>query len=331
VLTAVGDVPGQGDVITPTCDPTILASSANTRFNQLGCSISHGVATTPATATSYMFLAGAKGGLFRIPLTNVAKPVAGGSAGKVATQVTATTLNNNYYSAIPAGQRLTSATVSPDGRFAIATSSKRLPTVFTCLNPLGDPGDPTTAINPTFAVPPASTVQCMSVGSTGLTADLTAEFGPDGQPYFGGQRSVNSFDSTPGGTAAAAWPQCITQGTTFTTAQAFAAKSGGHCGTAQSNNGFFSVIQPSTLIRHGQYMYTGPQLAGSVMQFKVTVNPISGLSTYRFRNYITGLPVTTGLGVAEDLKSLMVFTDPSAVGTAAAEVVNRLPLCEDMP
>jgi hypothetical protein len=41
--------------------------------------------------------------------------------------------------------------------------------------------------------------------------------------------------------------------------------------------------------------------------------------------------VTTGLGVADDLKSLMVFTDPSAVGTVAAEVVKKLPLCEDMP
>jgi hypothetical protein len=171
----------------------------------------------------------------------------------------------------------------------------------------------------------------MSAGSNGLIADLTTQFGPDNQPYFGGQRSVDSFDSTPGGAAVTAWPQCITHGTPFTTAQAFAAKSGGHCGTAQSNTGFFSVIQPSTVIRHGQYMYTGPQIGGSVMQFKVTVNPISGLSTYRFRNYMTGLAVTTGLGVAEDLKSLMVFADPSAVGTAAAEVVTRLPLCEDMP
>ena len=41
--------------------------------------------------------------------------------------------------------------------------------------------------------------------------------------------------------------------------------------------------------------------------------------------------MTTGLGVADDLKSLMVFTDPSAAGVAAAEVVMKLPLCEDMP
>jgi hypothetical protein len=41
--------------------------------------------------------------------------------------------------------------------------------------------------------------------------------------------------------------------------------------------------------------------------------------------------VATGLGVADDLGSLMVYTDPSVVGVAAAEVVTKLPLCEDMP
>jgi hypothetical protein len=44
-----------------------------------------------------------------------------------------------------------------------------------------------------------------------------------------------------------------------------------------------------------------------------------------------GVPLTTGLGVVDDLGSLMVYTDPSVVGTAAAEVVTKLPLCEDMP
>ncbi len=49
------------------------------------------------------------------------------------------------------------------------------------------------------------------------------------------------------------------------------------------------------------------------------------------RTYLGGTPIITGLGVADDLKSLMVFTDPSAVALAAQEVVTRLPLCEDVP
>jgi hypothetical protein len=77
-------------------------------------------------------------------------------------------------------------------------------------------------------------------------------------------------------------------------------------------------------------MYVGPKVAGSITQIKVTTNPLSGLSTYKSRTYLSGVSVTTGLGVADDLGSLMVMTDPSAVGTAAAEVVTKLPLCEDM-
>jgi hypothetical protein len=36
------------------------------------------------------------------------------------------------------------------------------------------------------------------------------------------------------------------------------------------------------------------------------------------------------LGVADDLKSLMVMTDPSALGLASQEVITKTPLCEDM-
>ena len=61
-VTGIGDLPVQGDVITPTCDPAILASGANTAFNQLGCAISHGVATTAQTAASFLFVAGVKSG-----------------------------------------------------------------------------------------------------------------------------------------------------------------------------------------------------------------------------------------------------------------------------
>ena len=74
-VTNLGDIPFQGSVVTPVCDPTKLSTAlapnpANTYANQLGCSIAafnNGgvpVATTAATATSYMFVAGIKGGLF---------------------------------------------------------------------------------------------------------------------------------------------------------------------------------------------------------------------------------------------------------------------------
>ncbi len=76
-------------------------------------------------------------------------------------------------------------------------------------------------------------------------------------------------------------------------------------------------------------MYTGP-LGGTVDQFKMTVDPFSGLTNYQFRTYLTGISLTTGLGVADDLQSLMVFTDPSTVGLAGQGVVTKLPLCEDM-
>jgi hypothetical protein len=85
------------------------------------------------------------------------------------------------------------------------------------------------------------------------------------------------------------------------------------------------------VIRHGEYMDVSPQVAGAITQFKVTADPRTGVSTYKFRTSLVGVPLTTGLGVVDDLGSLMVYTDPSVVGTAAAEVVTKLPLCEDMP
>ena len=83
------------------------------------------------------------------------------------------------------------------------------------------------------------------------------------------------------------------------------------------------------MISHGDYMYTGP-LGGTLVQFKVTKDPVSGLSQYKFRTYVTGLSLTTGLGIADDLASLMVFTDPTALGLAGQEIVTKLPICEDM-
>jgi hypothetical protein len=344
-VTNLGDIPFQGQAITPTCDPTKLSTAtlpnpANTYFNQLGCSISHGIATTPQTATSFLFVAGIKGGLFNVALNNVGSPRVGGDAGKVNGP-------QNYYSDIPENSKLTNAAVSPDGMFAMATSIRRDQAVRACLNPLGNPGDPSTAINPFFFVPPASSVKCMVVGSNNLAVDLATAFGPDNQPYFGGQRIVNSFDSQPGSNAnnpvPSAWPQCTFNGVGGLTGTlmnklttVFNGHSANHCGPAQPNYGFGSalVTQPSALISHGGadgglYMYTGP-LGGTVDQFKLTVDPFSGLTNYAFRTYLTGISLTTGLGIADDIKSLMVFTDPSAVGLAGQGVVTKLPLCEDM-
>ena len=338
IVSGVFDIPYQGTTITPTCNPALLSqpgapNPANTRLNQLGCAISHGAATTAQSAATFLFVAGINSGLFSVPLTNVTNPVTGGEAGKI---IDPSFPANDYYSDIPQGQKLTNAAVSPDGMFVIATSIRRLPSVWACLNPLGDPGDPSLPIDPNFSIPPASQVKCMSIGANGLPIDLTTAFGPDNQPYFAGragasgQSSVNSFNGDPGGSAPAAWPQCISIG--FPSLQAaFNAHSGNHCISARANAGFPAarIVQPQAFITHGSYIYVAP-LGGTVLQFKVTVDPVSGLSQYIFRTYVSGLSLVTGLGIADDLLSLMVFTDPSAVGAAGQELIFKLPLCEDM-
>ena len=48
------------------------------------------------------------------------------------------------------------------------------------------------------------------------------------------------------------------------------------------------------------------------------------------RNWRLLAPFVTGLGIADDLLSLMVFTHPSAVRAAGQELLFKLPLCEDM-
>jgi hypothetical protein len=360
-VTNLGDIPYQGQTVTPTCTTALLGTSNNTYFNQLGCTIaaSRTIGSTPVdtdarTATTFLFVAGIKGGLFSIPLDNVANPIAGSTAGK-------TVGPQNYYSDIPEGQKLTNAAVSPDGMFAMATSIRRAQFVYACLNPLGDPGDPSQPITQATVSAWAnsaitSQVKCMQSGNNNLSVDLTTAFGPDNQPYFGGQRIVNSYNNRPGGSVTTAWPQCLFNGAGLGAATTFAQlmnnlkvvfnnHSANHCGNAQPNFGFSSalVTQPQALIPHvaangDLYMYTGP-LGGTVVQFKVTKD-INGVSQYAFRTYLTGVSLTTGLGVADDLTfpnnvgatggSLMIFTDPSAVGLAGQEVVTRLPLCEDM-
>jgi hypothetical protein len=301
-----GDIPLPGQTITPTCNPALLGqpgapNPANTRFNQLGCAISHGVATTPQSATTYMFVAGLRSGLFEVPLANVPHPVVGGDAGKIAG-------SPGLYSGIPARSILNGAAVSPDGTFAIATSLSGK--VFACINPLGDPGDPSLPINPNFSIPPPSQVKCLSIASV-LSA---IAFGPDNKPYFTGGSplggsSLLTFN---------AWPQCV-QGVTGCTP--------------------IAVIElpfpgGGPLISHGSYLYIGGvgfPLSTPVVQIKVTVDAVTGSSHYALRTYFSpGIGLNTGLGVAHDLKSFMAFIDQSGKGLAAQEIIFKMPLCEDM-
>ena len=91
------------------------------------------------------------------------------------------------------------------------------------------------------------------------------------------------------------------------------------------------VTQPNALISHGNYMYTAP-VGGTIQQFYVTQDPLTGLTNYNLpaRTLVTGLPVVTGLGIADDLQSLIIYSDPSAIGLSAQEFVTKLALCEDM-
>ena len=107
------------------------------------------------------------------------------------------------------------------------------------------------------------------------------------------------------------------------------------CGTMTANAGFTSALitQPSSLTSHVAadgtgYIYTGP-LGGLVIQAHLGKDLV-GRTTYKTRTYPSGILLSTGLGVADDLGSLMVMTDPSAVGLAGQEAVTKTPLCEDM-
>ena len=80
---------------------------------------------------------------------------------------------------------------------------------------------------------------------------------------------------------------------------------------------------------HGTgYIYTGP-VGGFVIQAHLGKDLV-GRTTYKTRTYLSGVSLSTGLGVADDLGSLMVMTDPSAVGLAGQEAMTKTPLCEDM-
>ena len=179
--------------------------------------------------------------------------------------------------------------------------------------------------------------------------------------YWGGQRVVDTFLNTPSGAQGGTWPQCIHFGggapnvsgfalhdailadlssSTYQTANktvpgALQANTANKCGTATANAGFTSALitQPSSIRSHiaadgTGYMYTGP-LGGLVIQAHLGKDGV-GRTTYRTRTYLSGISLSTGLGVADDLGSLMVMADPSAVGLSGQEAVTKTPLCEDM-
>lgn len=343
VVSNFGDIPQRGTALTPTCNPAILASNANTYLNQLGCALIRQVtgtvqATTPATATTYLFTAGIKSGLLSYALTSVGAKIPGQEAGKV---------NGNgftYYATIPQGQRLDTAAISPDGKWLFGGSSRTNDTVYACLNPLGDPGDPTKPL-PDIATFSATLdasaanktgVQCGAIGQGGDVRIKGLAVGFDGvnyQPFMGGQGIMTNFVNFPACIVAGVAP-----GTTITPAliaQAFAQHSTNHCkatptaGLNTAPDGVTALkVETQALVSHGQYLYRGVK-GGIVYQAKLAGSTTGTTITQRF--FGLGFTSPTGFGFSEGSGSTMIYDDPSALGLAAQERITKLPICEDMP
>jgi len=228
VETNFGVVPLQSQAIVFTCDPTALATAPltpnplNTRVNQIGCSIQQlftgaFTAADQSTGPAYMVTNSIMGGMFTQKLENgpAGQP---GDAGRTISEL-------RYFNDIPDGTKLTNAAVSPDGHYIMSTSIRRNPNIWVCNMPFGDPGridSPPVDIG-TFAVSYDTLsanpqgVKCLqSVATTGLSVTLTNLFGPDAQPYMGGQRTITSaggIGSNPGSIFLPThWPQCIVFG-----------------------------------------------------------------------------------------------------------------------
>jgi hypothetical protein len=145
---------------------------------------------------------------------------------------------------------------------------------------------------------------------------------------------MDTFAAPAGGTYPGAWPQCITKGKGSSMAAltaAFDANSGGGCGNAVMNSAFSTNVinAPSALTSHGNYLYLG-RSNGQVLQLKVGKDPARGYTTYTARVYLYTITNPTGIGITDDLKSLIVMSDPSLIGLFGQEVMTKLPLCEDM-
>jgi hypothetical protein len=227
-----GVVPLTNQAIVTTCVSANLSSAltpnpANTRLNQLGCAISQldtGVITDrdQTVAPAYMATASIMGGLFIERLENTPNTIVGDSG-----RVTADLLFMADTVGIPIGSKLTNAMISPDGHYVAATSIRRDPRLFGCNMPLGDPGridkPPADIITFAFSSDTIVGVKCMSqIATSGLQVTLANVWGPDNQPYLGGQRTITTAGTTGGSPGSVvsptAWPQCIAlgKGETFT-------------------------------------------------------------------------------------------------------------------
>ena len=365
IFTSFGVVPLQSQAIVFTCDPTALATAPltpnprNTRLNQIGCSIQRlftgaFTAADQTTGPAYLVVSSINGGLFTQKLDNTPNN-AKGDSGRVISEL-------RYFNDIPDGTKLTNAAVSPDGHYVIATSIRRNPNVWMCNMPFGDPGriDSPPVDNATFAqsydtlaINP-NAVKCLtSVATTGLSVTLSNLFGPDGQPYVGGQSGLRAIGANPGSIfLPSAWPQCIAfnKGETFTlpaiypyqaaaignptvgnynaVAQLDAAindvvhkHSNGGCAFSGNVSGS-PVVQPQSLAGYTasnghMYMFSAG-LGQPVEQVRIT-QATDGTSHYTFRNYFSGgTGFTTGVGVVPD----MSFTGTGTVDTAGHPTPN---------
>jgi hypothetical protein len=253
---------------------------------------------------------------------------------------------------IAAGTKLTNAIVSPDGHYVAATSIRRDPRFMGCNMPLGNPGriDSPPVDLLTFAISQDTifSVKCMTqIGTSGLSVTLANVWGPDNQPYLGGQRTITTAGTTGGNPGSwvspSAWPQCIAlgKGETFTLPAVYPTQSatfGNYNAVAQldaaiadvfknhkqgncqfgPNSGFSAspVIQPNSMAVYQasnghQYMFT----AGTgqpLVQSRFTTDAV-GATHYTIRTFFSnGNGFVTGVGVAPDMN----FTTAGSVNTA---------------
>ena len=351
VLQNFGDIPQRGSALTPTCDPTLLSTAtapnpANTYLNQLGCALvrlntGQIQATTPQTATTYLFTAGVKGGMFAYSLTNIPVSIPGQEAGKTSGS------GLIFYADLNPSQRFDSAVITPDGKYLLGGSSRTNDAVFACRNPLGDPGDLTQPIDTpdflqAFALSTDTSfnnktgVQCMQIGQGGDTRVKGLAFGADGQPYIAGVGIMSNFTTFP---ACIAANFGVPAGTTIDQAIAFAfqANSQNHCGNATPNtilntspDGTTAIkAETQALVSHGNYLYRA--IKGGAT-FQANVDPTTGVTSQRF--FATGLANPTGIGFSQDngtpAASTMLYDDPSGLALAARELIYKLPICEDL-
>ncbi len=333
IVQNFGDLPQKGTTLTPTCDPTLLAvanatgvvtsNPNNTYLNQLGCLL--GLlntgsikATTAQTATTYLFTAGVKSGLFAATLTNVPASIPGQEAGKTAGS------GLTYYASLfnqATGERLDSAVITPDGKYLLGASSRTNDTVFACKNPLGDPGDLSQPINlAAFAISTDTSlknttgVQCGQIGHGGDSRVKAMAVGADGQPYMGGLNFMSNFTN---------FPACIDQPL---------ATNPNHCVATRNPflnadpTGVAAKAETQALVSHGQYLYRALK-GGAVYQAKVTATGV----TAPVRQYAGGMTSPTGIGFDEEgSHSVMLFDDQSQLNLAGREAVYQVPVCEDV-